>query len=770
MSVVRILRTLILAFAFALAAAPAGAADDARQTLDSVKSALADLDQALKADNLTDLDLARLRAANDPLAAKLQAMVVDITPRLEASRKRLAELKPKSKDAAAQEDAASEELKAEQAKFDALDADLRSARAMLLQADDDAGRINGARRDLFARQTFARSYSLVSPALWGTILREAPYDISAIGRLFADWGRGVAQRLGPLQALGFFGLLIAVIALSWPLGLLARRVITRSDDGPAPTRLKRALAALWTIVVLAALPLSQLGIVAYALDAFDISDPRLQGGVDALFDGLRMIALANAVGRGVLAPAQEPWRLLDLGDRVCRLMFRGLIAAAAIWAGERLLEAAGDSVASLNIAIAARAVSAALIAIVVAHTLRRIAAPLSAEPLARDNWAPARTLAWLLAALVFGSTLFGYIAFATFLINQIISVIAAGAGLYLLDAILQESAELLLTPEAAIGHGLMTTIGLRRETLQQVVVVFQGFARLAAIITALVVALGPVGLPSQDLAASLRAAYFGFSVGGVTISLSSLIAAAVVFAIAVLATRATQNWLSERYLPRTRLDAGVNNSIRTLTGYIGVVIALLLGGSRLGLDVQKFAIIAGALSVGIGFGLQTIANNFVSGLILLWERGIRVGDWIVVGAEQGFVRNINARSTEIETFDRAMLIVPNSMLVSGLVKNWMHTDRIARVTITINVRFDADPEIVRELLIAAAKGQEQVLAIPAPLVLFSEFGDWALKFTMYCYVDDALQSERVRSELNFDVLRRLREAGLKIPYSYPATE
>jgi potassium efflux system protein len=285
-----------------------------------------------------------------------------------------------------------------------------------------------------------------------------------------------------------------------------------------------------------------------------------------------------------------------------------------------------------------------------------------------------------------------------------------------------------------------------------------------------VLALGPLGPPGQSFAATLRAAYFGFTVGGVTISLYSLLAALAVFVGALAATRAAQNWLGDRYLPRTRLDAGVSNSIRTIAGYLGVVLALLAGGARLGLDLQQFAIIAGALSFGIGFGLQGIVNNFVSGLILLWERGIRVGDWVVVGADQGFVRHINARATEIETFDRATLIVPNSTLVTGSVKNWMHNDRIGRIIVAVNVGFDSDPEVARELLIAAAKAREEVLAIPAPVVLFSEFADWALKFQLICFVDDALLAERVRSEVNFDVLRRMREAGLRIPYPFPVAK
>ena len=152
---------------------------------------------------------------------------------------------------------------------------------------------------------------------------------------------------------------------------------------------------------------------------------------------------------------------------------------------------------------------------------------------------------------------------------------------------------------------------------------------------------------------SLQAAFFGFRIGDVTISLSSIALAVFLFAVALAITRALQHWLDQRFLPSTQLDTGLRNSIRTSLGYVGFLIAAIIGLGQVGLDFQKLAIVAGALSVGIGFGLQSIVNNFVSGLIILWERAIRVGDWVVVGDEQGYVRRINVRSTEIETFDRA---------------------------------------------------------------------------------------------------------------------
>ena len=210
---------------------------------------------------------------------------------------------------------------------------------------------------------------------------------------------------------------------------------------------------------------------------------------------------------------------------------------------------------------------------------------------------------------------------------------------------------------------------------------------------------------------NLKAAFFGFQVGGVTISLSTIAIALALFIAGFVATRAVQNWLDTHYLPHTGLDIGLSNSIRTIFGYVGVVIAGMVALSQLGFSLEKLTIVAGALSVGIGFGLKSIVENFVSGLILLWERPIRVGDWIVIGNEQGTVKRINVRATEIETFDRASLIIPNAEFISGRVKNWVHADRTARIIIPVNVDYKADPTKCRSFLprcrIGASRGDER---------------------------------------------------------------
>ena len=710
-----------------------------------------------------------LRAQSDALALALQGAIADLTPRLAASAQRLEELTPKSGQPAPATDVAAKDLENEKQRHDRLDANLRAARAMLLEANDVSTRISEARRQLFAEQTFARS---------------SAFSIRSFGRLSGASSRWTSRSLAILsttgsarsagrptlaEKIGMAAIVIALALAAAPLGWIARRFVYRDQGEATPSRLRRALAAAWTFVIYAALPLAGLGVLAGALDSFNLTDRSTQALIDAAFAGARVLIAVNALGRGMLAPQRGPWRLVPVSDRTAGILYRLAMALAAVWAVERLVEPVADAAASLNLAVATRGVGAVIAAIAMSHALRQLRVqPAGAQGSPQSEaWTPLRTLGWAAALIIFLAAVTGYVAFATFLVNQAIYLSVIGAALYIADIIAQDGTEAVLKPDALIGSRLIAMAGLRRNVLAQISVTLQGAARLVVVLLAFAAVLKPWGVQSQDMFGALRSAYFGFSIGGVTLSLSSLIGAAIVFAIAVFFTRLVQDWLGSRFLPQTRLDAGARNSVRTIFGYIGVIVAVLMAGAQIGLDLQKIALIAGGLSVGIGFGLQTIANNFVSGLILLWERTIRVGDWVVVGSDQGFVRAINARATEIETFDRGSLIVPNSNFVSGVVKNWVHNDRVGRIIVPINITYESDVDEVRDLMIAAAKAQDQVLAIPAPSVLFAEFGDWSIKFNLICFVDDIERAERTRSDIHFEILRRMREAGLRIAYPAP---
>jgi small-conductance mechanosensitive channel len=274
----------------------------------------------------------------------------------------------------------------------------------------------------------------------------------------------------------------------------------------------------------------------------------------------------------------------------------------------------------------------------------------------------------------------------------------------------------------------------------------------------------PSDVTASDYLSLLSDAVGGFSIGDYKLSVGAIFGAAIGLVLGLIGTRVVQNWLGKQLLPRTELEPSLQQSILTIAGYVGIIAAISLALAQLGIDLQKIAFIAGALSVGIGFGLQAIVSNFVSGLILLTERSIRVGDWVAVKGEEGYVRRIRVRSTEIETFDRASVIIPNADLISNPVKNWTHLNTIGRITVKVGVAYGSDPERVRELLLQCADEHTQVLKFPAPSGLLMNFGDSSLDFELRCHIGDVNRIAAVRSDLNFAVLRKFREAGIEIPY------
>ncbi len=771
----RILSVLLILFGFALASARAQVPGQVTGDLDGAKQTIDQIEARLARGGLTDGVLQQLRDQIDPVTARMNAVASDLVPRTAAVKDRLAQLgpAPDPKSNTTEASAITADRSAQQKLFDDLDGTAKRAKVLAVQAAQISDTIVTRRRDLFAHDLFARSRSLGSPGLWTAVAVEVPADAQRVATLARNWGQAASDRLSVWQK-PVLALLLAALALGYyPVWRVAVRVRSR-DPEARPTRFGKAVAAVRVAATTAIVPVAAVLALGGLVVLFDLPN-LLQALGESLTVGVVVVALGTGLSRGLFAPKSPNWRLPPIGDDTAKNLYHLTITVTAIVAAEHVVEAVNAFIqVGVPTAIATRGLGALAVAVAIGLALRRAwlrrhgaETPALGDPQG-EHWAALlRVTGRAVAVLLLVAVLVGYVALAAFLVEQVIAIAGTLAMLYVLLILADEGFRTALRPQSAIGRGLAALVGLRPDGLAQIAVLSSALVRVSLLVAAALLVLAPWRIESGDMLATVEAAFFGFAIGGATISIASLIVAVLLFVLAVAATRAVQRWLETEYLPHTKLDTGLQNSIKTSLGYVGFIAALGLSLAYLGLSFERLTLIVGGLSVGIGLGLQSVTNNFVSGLIMLWERAVRVGDWVEVGAEQGFVRRINVRSTEIETFDRALVIMPNASLVSGVVKNWVRNDRVGRIKLPFVVPLSADPEAVRTALIATAKAHERVLTIPTPSVFFTGLGEANMTFDLVCFIDDVESRIRVTSDLLYDIHAKLKAAGYVNPPAAP---
>ncbi len=375
-------------------------------------------------------------------------------------------------------------------------------------------------------------------------------------------------------------------------------------------------------------------------------------------------------------------------------------------------------------------------------------------------WHGLRVLLVCLALAGMIAPALGYVSLGNYLLNNMLGSACVLALLYILRGLFREVIG-LVTGSLILRDRLgMPYIARRRIKL---------YLRFGVDLVMLILGIAVVaprwGVPAEDLAAGLTIALGSFTVGSFEFSILEIGLAILSFFIVMGLTGASKRFLDERFLPETQIDPGLRHSITAGVGYVGFILAALIAVMAAGVDLTNLALIAGALSVGIGFGLQGIVNNFVSGVILLIERPIKVGDWVVVGEHEGFVKQINMRATEIETWQRASVIVPNADLLSFAVTNWTHKDKLGRVDVRVSVAQDSDPDHVERILTEIGAAHERVRRFPQPAAYMFEIAPDRLVYELRVFTSDILWIFVIQNELFKEILRRFREEGITVPHS-----
>lgn len=649
------------------------------------------------------------------------------------------------------------------------EADIKTVQFLKVRAQVLTQRIITIQRARLADQLFSRNADPFARETWDVALRDLTGQGSRTAELMGmartiDWSAETTRlTVGKLA-----GTILLGLVLVWPFRIwLNRRLLPVWDPSVRLGFSER----LWISVkrgLIRMVPLAVLVGIANAV----IQGAGILGEVGAnalalISSVLVSLVAAVSLVRAVLSPGKPNWRAVPINNRAAARTSQIATILLIISAVDHLL-AFGEQVwnlpvevVSLRMFLTAMAMMLPVFALTGASLWHQHEDGQSNDAKAgKTRWIrwPAAAIAMVsTCSVVAGYTELGH-SLATALLRSSVAILVAVAAF----AVLRELLTLMLHRLGAATQQEQTgeqadSGAMMRFWLNVAVALVVGIPSAFALLMLW-------GVSRDTIDSGLSLLIDGFAIGSVHISLVNVATAILIFTGLLFLTRVIKAILEKRVLPMTRLDTGLQNSFATSIGYIGFVTALLAAASTLGIGLSNLAIVAGALSVGIGFGLQTIVNNFVSGLILLFERPIKVGDWIVTGETEGYVRRIRVRATEIETFNRSTVIIPNSALITAPVTNWFLNDRIGRCIIDIGVGYDSDPEKVRSILLDCARSHPRVLRWPEPTALLVAFGDSALNFSLRFYLQDIELINPVGSEIRMAILKRFRKDGISIPF------
>nr|WP_256327209.1 DUF3772 domain-containing protein [Variovorax sp. EL159] len=656
----------------------------------------------------------------------------------------------------------------------ALDADIRLARLLSVDVRQRGTDLVSQRRALFEAQLTERAASPLTGEFWSDLKEAWPDDLERLKAMAAAVNDGLLTATQPETRLQVIAALIAALLLAVLGNWAAEHALTRLAARFLPAgRLRRSVLVIGIVA-------SHVLLVAVAahgfvqvLKEYATWEPQARRVLQSTAQAMVFMAFVIGLGRGLLATRRPSWRLPPIPDamatRLAALPWLVALVAALAWTPAEVNALIDASFAAV---VATHVLTALMLTALVASVLYLVK-PLRAD--AQEAGLPERPM-WvgLLVALI-GALMIaiwvlvalGYVALASFLASQLTWSGIVAAAFYVLFKFADDVFMATVSSRSAFGQRLQKSFNLAPQTLDQAATVLSALSRVALFFYMLIALAAPLGTGPGEVFQRSGKFGTGVKVGEFQLVPGAILSAVGVAVVGFIMLRIFKRWLERSYLPNTQLEPGMQSSITTLLGYVGGILVIAFTLSALGIGIERIAWVASALSVGIGFGLQAIVQNFISGLILLAEQPVKVGDWVVLGTAEGDVRRINVRATEIQLGDRSTLIVPNSEFITKTVRNMTLANAEGRVLIRLPMPLTTDAQRVRELILSACRSHEGVLETPAPSLTLEGIENGLLIFQAIAYVASPRLAGGVRSDLLFVILDELQKASL--PMATPTT-
>ncbi|MBY4696782.1 DUF3772 domain-containing protein [Burkholderia latens] len=664
-------------------------------------------------------------------------------------------------------------LNARKAQIDAALKQVADQKTNLSNLNDQFAKLH---RSLLRNQLAFRSGSIFGAQFWLPLFHLSPDDVRRLEDFNDELRDMLRSSWTPGQRAITTLLLIAALA-AW---LGGRRIVERGLawvclNRLPPTRLRRSALALSTALATLLATAVAVQVLYLALARHYELTPSMTDLWDQFAKLAVTCALIAGLGRALLCTKHPSWRLPALADPVALAMkpFPGVLAALLLISGT--IESINRIVdTSLSVTLFGRGIVSLVVALTVGASILRANRVRSA--LAASGEAPEdrSTLAGLIHAGVtvaivvsLVALLIGYITVARFITYELVWFEIVLCSVYILTQLTRDASESLFSVNLSTGKQIKHLFALDDRHLDQAHTVVSGLGTsLLMLVAAIALLTGGFGTTPSDLLDSAVAMVGGQRLQSLNIMPDRIMNAVIGFAIGFYLLRSVRRWLDGEFMPALGMDAGMRVSLITLFTNVGYVLLVLMTLGLLGVKWSNLAWIVSALSVGIGFGLQEIVKNFVSGLILLTERPVKVGDMVSIAGVEGDIRRINVRATEIQLSDRSTVIVPNSQLISQNVRNvTMGNSTQGVATLMLTFPLNTDPEQVRDLLLDAYREHPAILDKPAPSVTFSQLAPDGITLSVTGYVSSPRIASSTKSDLLFEILKQLRAA--KITLSTP---